>query len=239
MNYVLVFGPPHSGKVRLALLLGVPTTPISDSHSGLIFRHDIANRHYTLYVSLLVDECARVASESGAESYGESFQKWMAEFALEAYSELREAIDGVIFTIPRNDEVYFEACDKIRDALGDNIFYLVVSPLLSEEIEDLALSRGFECVDLSAQGVNEYKEKQGIERVKEVLESHEWLHMEKADGYLDRKQEKMEEMKESLLANFDSLVSRIKQEKEVVNSLPEAEKAAHAKAVVEDLMNFI
>jgi hypothetical protein len=44
----------------------------------------------------------------------------------------------------------------------------------SEEWDDIAMQYGFEFVEFGAQGVNEFGEKQGVERLREALEANEW-----------------------------------------------------------------
>jgi hypothetical protein len=43
-----------------------------------------------------------------------------------------------------------------------------------EDWDDVAMQYGFEFVEYGAQGVNEFGEKQGMDRLKEALEANEW-----------------------------------------------------------------
>lgn len=54
-----------------------------------------------------------------------------------------------------------------------------------EEWEDMCLNYGFEYIDFSAQGTNEFGEKVGFERLKEALEANEWEDNDLSDEELD------------------------------------------------------
>jgi len=54
-----------------------------------------------------------------------------------------------------------------------------------EEWEELCQESGFEYIDLEARGLNEYSERMGIERLKEVLEANDWERGSGLDAGLD------------------------------------------------------
>lgn len=51
--------------------------------------------------------------------------------------------------------------------------------------EDICLEYGFEYIDYAGQGMNEFREKTGFERLKEALEANEWAATEGGEGDFD------------------------------------------------------
>ncbi|EDK46214.1 hypothetical protein LELG_04395 [Lodderomyces elongisporus NRRL YB-4239] len=123
------------------------------------------------------------------------FKAWSKLFGDDSMSELRTVLNGVIFTINATldgleyIEQALDILDILRAQLNDDSFCVVVAsvpcgaqPLNQkmEEIEDLVMSHAIEFINLQATGKNEFGEKQGKERVREVMESHDWPNIDPA-----------------------------------------------------------
>lgn len=89
------------------------------------------------------------------------------EKALETVSEIRTSL---------GDEE--SQWDGFISIIGSTTQGELVDDDTVEEIEDLVITHGFEFINLNTQGINEFKEKQGKDRVVELIESHEWTNME-------------------------------------------------------------
>lgn len=282
-NHVLVVGPPHSGKIRIAQDIGEETesSPVisTDSHSGLIFRKKVSTKYFSTNVNVLVDEYPekRQRADGATVTVAEkaaALDLWAREFMADDMTELRDALDGVVFCLDVVDGlVHLERCldvlESMRDVLTPEDAYawpgfivVVVSGAVKDEdafvaLEDLAIARGLECVDLNDSGYNEYKERVGRDRLKEVFESHEWsqLHHEETGpstettSYEQRKTEKLHKMTEPLLSTateeepemeLTDLLNRLSLAKEKAAGMHNTEqKEAYVHKVIDDIINYI
>ncbi|KAK6885887.1 Increased recombination centers protein 6 [Candida tropicalis] len=195
-------------------------------------------------------------------------EKWFNEFKSEEFGELREVLDGLVFTVNmRADSLEFiekalETVSEIRTSLGDEEsqwdgFISIIGSTTQgesvdddtvEEIEDLVITHGFEFINLNTQGINEFKEKQGKDRVVELIESHEWTNMEllkvNPDQYEKNKMNKVEQMKQNLLEekesmDLDVVFSKLSVAKERAEDMTQEQKEKYANEIIEEIIDFI
>ncbi|KAK6894367.1 Increased recombination centers protein 6 [Candida tropicalis] len=195
-------------------------------------------------------------------------EKWFNEFKSEEFGELRKVLDGLVFTVNmKADSLEFiekalETVSEIRTSLGDEEsqwdgFISIIGSTTQgesvdddtvEEIEDLVITHGFEFINLNTQGINEFKEKQGKDRVVELIESHEWTNMEllkvNPDQYEKNKMNKVEQMKQNLLEekesmDLDVVFSKLSVAKERAEDMTQEQKEKYANEIIEEIIDFI
>ena len=124
----------------------------------------------------------------------------------------------------------------------------IVEDDLILEIEDMVLSQGLEFINLSTEGENEYKEKQGKDRIVELIESHDWTNLEmlKVDSkqYETNKLAKMESMKQKLInekeeLDLDDIFSKLNLARDHAQSLTQDERDKYANKVIEEIIDFL
>lgn len=252
-NHVLIVGPPHSGKLRIAQHVTGDTdtsTVEPNSHSGLIYSHIVKTKYYELAVNLLVEEYpdSRISHEPTLDL----LLTFAEEFLSDEYSELREALDGIVLTIdPTASELDLEDMipiyEKLRDLLaGADAFCVVVTPwpdLVSLEfalaVEDMMNCAGLEFLNFNDAGENEFKEKLGKDRLTELFHSHEWTSMDPV-----RPNEAMNggdshhPKSTANLPDIGRLAQQLKREREVVSELDELERQSYVDDLVDEYMNY-
>lgn len=196
-NHILVVGGPGSGKLRIADLIlggkGVDDVD-DDSHSGIIIKTDLNTKYYQSKLSIMIDEFPSDRSSTTEQKKLDQLNVWCDEFKAEECKELRDVLDGFIFTInlekdslvciERQVEMIYNLKETLveMDETFSDIFFIVVG--VSEQkvdylvFEDIVIQYGLEFVYFNESGTNEYKEKMGKDRIIEVLESHEWKNTE-------------------------------------------------------------
>lgn len=260
-NNVLILGPPNTGKIRLAQFItnDLDTEPPSESHSGLIYACDLKTKYFSTKVNLLIEEFpdSRPAKD---EELLKSLEEWTRSFATKEFEELREAIDGFVFTLNPSSMSSAElmnlihAYSTIKDSVAEECFFAIFVAKSEdrddsklEVLEDECIQNGIEFVYEGDDGINEFKEKQGKDRVLEIFENHEWSQISPSEPeeFIKRKEEKMESLTQGLLENetndmpLDKIVNRLRLEKSKVEGMPKEEKDAYVKLVVEDLMHYL
>ncbi|KAG7664516.1 IRC6 [[Candida] subhashii] len=286
-NHILVLGSPNSGKVRIAQLISQDQdfdyhdVSEDNSHSGIIVKTSLSTKYYSIDLNILIDEYPESRDDLSEHFTDETkladLHEWYDEFISEDYQELRDALDGIIFTVnleqdsPELITKAMEIISDIRNAMAghdddDNSdgwlgFVAVVgTPLIQsnqevskeilDEIEDVVISNGFEFINFAEEGMNEYREKRGKDRIIELLETHEWSNMElkKNDHYKENKLNKIEEMKVGLLEKegpsddddeIDKIFEKLTIAKHHIHSLPQDQKEKYANDVVEEIIDFI
>lgn len=202
-SHVLVVGGPSTGKLRICEEFTTPDLERlqpNDSHSGLIVPFELSTTYYKVNGKLLIDEYP--ASREGLHSMKENevlsaLRSWGEEFTSGETKELRECLEGLVFCVDATKssvkyvESSLEELSRIKGMLDDESeegmwpgFLAVVAPQDDDDIEDLCISQGFEFISLSSSGVNEFKEKVGKERLRELFETHEWKQMERSTKVL-------------------------------------------------------
>lgn len=277
-SHVLILGAPLSGKLRVCnLLTDLEEVEIpADLHSGVIIPTTISTKYYSVELKILVDEYPETRGEEveNLDKSLESLQTWKSEFISPEMVELRDALDGLVFCVNTDDdnisESYLQGCldelDQVRQCLeGDggevwSGFFAVVGTKPSLELEDLAISNGFEYVTLEEHGINEFKEKIGRDRIIELFESHEWLHMDmknpqqeiaSSSDYTTRQHNKLGQMTQSLLneneddgnnespVDLSVILEKLQIAKSEVEGMDDKEKELHAQKVIEEVMNYL
>lgn len=161
-----------------------PAPDGSGSTAGLTHEWDVKTAYYSAKVPIWVDEIPDI-------------EAWKTEFLKPEAREVIEAVGAWIycFNKPINGLVT-EAAENVMKAIQDiteehagygaDAVMLAVAISNSQEAgtnadgasqedwEDVCMQYGFEYINYSAQGANEYGEKVGFERLKEALESNEW-----------------------------------------------------------------
>lgn len=132
---------------------------------------------------------------------------WQSEFTKPEAKEVVEAIGAWIFcftddhtpTCDRNLDDSLRAVQAIieyhTEGVNDAVMLAIaVSPenkstAMNEDrfnaLEDIAMRYSFELIDYAADGINDYGEKQGLDRVKEALQANEWTSLETGDNEPD------------------------------------------------------
>ncbi|GEQ67034.1 hypothetical protein JCM33374_g697 [Metschnikowia sp. JCM 33374] len=267
-NNVLVLGPPHSGKIRIAqhITKDLDTSTLQpESHSGLIYNYQLNTKYFSSNVNLLIEEYPD--SRDSHASPVASLQSFYTELKSPEYSELRDALDGLVFTVDfaRHSDIFSDLLDifiQIKSLLEDNdIFSVVVScnDSLSKStvdmVEDEVISHGFEFVNFSEEGTNEYREKLGKDRLVEIFQSHEWSQTENPisdETYTKHKTDKLGPMAESLIANeadettdqrlsrvdLDILFAKLKFDKQRAEGMSQEEKKSFVEDLVDNYMEY-
>ncbi|CAX42270.1 uncharacterized protein YFR043C homologue, putative [Candida dubliniensis CD36] len=272
-NHILILGSPNSGKLRIANLISrneeIPQLEDAESHSGLIIKTSLRTKYYFLKLNILIDEYLE-SKETPDESKLSELHKWYQEFKSEEFGELREVLDGLMFTINmKTDSISFigealEIIEQIKLSLGDEESFhnwggfiavvgscpvnQVVEDDVVLEIEDMVLSHGLEFINLSTEGENEYKEKQGKDRIVELVESHDWTNLEmvKVDSkqYEANKLAKIESMKHKLInekeeLDLDDIFKKLNLARDHASSLTQNEKDKYANKIIDEIIDFL
>lgn len=272
-NHILILGSPNSGKLRIANLISrneeIPQLEDAESHSGLIIKTSLRTKYYFLKLNILIDEYLE-SKETPDESKLSELHKWYQEFKSEEFGELREVLDGLMFTINmKTDSISFigealEIIEQIKLSLGDEESFhdwggfiavvgscpenQVVEDDVVLEIEDMVLSHGLEFINLSTEGENEYKEKQGKDRIVELVESHDWTNLEmvKVDSkqYEANKLAKIESMKHKLInekeeLDLDDIFKKLNLARDHALSLTQNEKDKYANKIIDEIIDFL
>ncbi|KAK6867788.1 Increased recombination centers protein 6 [Candida tropicalis] len=272
-NHILILGSPNSGKLRVSKLISndkdFPEIKENESHSGIIIKTSLSTKYYHIKLNILIDEYPEERNKSVTdEEKLLDLEKWFNEFKSEEFGELREVLDGLVFTVNmKADSLEFiekalETVSEIRTSLGDEEsqwdgFISIIGSTTQgesvdddtvEEIEDLVITHGFEFINLNTQGINEFKEKQGKDRVVELIESHEWTNMEllkvNPDQYEKNKMNKVEQMKQNLLEekesmDLDVVFSKLSVAKERAEDMTQEQKEKYANEIIEEIIDFI
>ncbi|KAM0700904.1 hypothetical protein Q7P35_012626 [Cladosporium inversicolor] len=197
---LLLLGAPQCGSLDLthALTGSAPTADASGSCAGLTHEWEVRTAYYKATVPLWIDEI-------------EDLDEWKEEFMKEEAGEVVRAVGGwvFVFRLPPGssgegegvgkDEEIEKTMAALQEVLEAHAGYGAESVLLAvgmpgtgtagalakekrEEWDDVAMQYGFEFVEFGAQGINEFGEKQGVERVREALEANEWADEEGGGG---------------------------------------------------------
>ena len=133
-------------------------------------------------------------------------EEWNAEFLKPEAKEVVEAVGAwiYVFRAPNDEEgkeqvdagmrAVFEVSEAHLEERAGSLMLAVSMPtpgsgsgsgMEREDWEDVCLNYGFEYIDLSAKGTNEFGEKVGFERLKEALEANEWEDIGVSDDEID------------------------------------------------------
>lgn len=271
-NHVLIIGPPNSGKLRISDLIlkgdesSTRSAMSSDSHSGIIQTCSLSTKYYSINLKLMIDEYPSNRNNSASvDEYIKELNEWKGDFFTDEMEELRDALDGIIFTFNMNIDQFLpnllNEVDDIRAQLEllpswDGFLAIVGTVPLGEgvelykmdAIEDEIITHGIEFINLEKSGINEYRERVGKDRLVELFETHDWSTMdlvERDQGeYQESKNSKLQDMQTSLLNegnpnDLEDMFSKINLAREKANGLPQDEREKYAKEVVDEFMEFI
>ena len=183
---ILLLGAPGCGSLEItkALTGSSPAPHASGSCAGLTHEWDVRTAYYNAKVPLWIDEISDV-------------QEWKEEFMKEEAGEVVQAVGAWVYAFRvGGDGSVAEEAEKTLAALqevievhagygAESVMLVVGMPAAGKESldleknkredwDDVAMQYGFEFVEYGAQGVNEFGEKQGMDRLKEALEANEW-----------------------------------------------------------------
>ncbi len=179
---LLIVGPPKSGKFTLvkSVFGSLPQNIPKDApHQGIIHRIELSTKYFKTALDLWIDETDDLA-------------EWCKEFGSLEAKEAREVINGIIFTFKFDDGVrkieemvehMTGLIEKFQEDGGDYQWdgFVVgagfgeqVDEDLKLEIEDLFIMNGIEMVWFEEVGKNEFGEVLGKERIRQVVECHDW-----------------------------------------------------------------
>lgn len=262
---MLILGAPSTGKIRLAQYITEDydsSTIPDESHSGLVYNCLLVTRYFTLKINLLIEEfppdrkCLTVDSSLFLET-------WYQEFCSEDMTDLRDVIEGVVFTFsiddlnPNEFDQQLHILGEMKEVLKKNDSFFVIMGISKGEIDELGLAdiedqvimNGFEFINYNASGTNEFKEKLGLDRLREVFETHEWSLLEESniteEDYVKHKQEKMLLMTESLLPSeekegplLEILMKKLQLEKTKVAEMDDKDKQTYVDSLVEEFLEY-
>lgn len=264
-NNVLVLGAPGTGKVRLAQFIthDYDTSTLEDhTHSGLVYNGVLLTKYFTLKINLLIEEFPHDRKDPSLDPY-ESLENWYQEFVSDDMTDLRDVIEGVVFTFSMEDydetnlNQQLRILGELKELLKSNDAFFVFMGISKskledrtlEAIEDQVIMNGFEFVNYNESGTNEYKEKMGKDRLLEVFETHEWSQRKDSnlseEEYIKHKQDKMLLMTESLLPSgesagplLDVLLKKLQLEKSKVAGMDEKDKKSYVDTLVEEFLEY-
>ncbi|KAG9756105.1 hypothetical protein KCU73_g5080, partial [Aureobasidium melanogenum] len=278
---ILVLGRPDCdiSRVVKALTGSAPTPdPSTGSLAGVTHEWNIRTAYYTADIPIWIDEITDV-------------EAWKAEFLKPEAKEVVDALGAWIYcfdsskqesenageevtiseqaeqTMKAVDEVVKKACGIMWD--GTKLAMDLTSSnkgKRADAADEICLDFGFDYVHVDAEGKNDYGEKLGLERAKEVLEANEWSALPVDDdddednvGDMDDEQAQMNAelwgMKASLLdpdndddedegsalqiEGMEQMMSQLMAIREHTAGMPENERKRYAARAVDDLMkNF-
>lgn len=266
-NHVLILGYPKTGKIRIAdwILSGEKLEDLNAySHSGLIVKTRLKTNYYLTDLNLLIDEFPSERSNMVNDDLAkfDELKLWYDEFRTPECKELREVLDGFIFTINLDSDssAYISRClsliSELKDFLsseGDNDIFVVISAISEqivpfEEIEDVAISNGLEFLYFNESGTNEFKEKIGKDRIIEILETHEWRNIEPTNNdYEKHKMEKLSDMTTKLIEpengsrmDFTTVLDKLQVAKGKADSISDVnEKKKYAQTIIDEIIDYI
>jgi len=179
------------GLINNADLTGsAPVLDSTGSIAGVTHEWHVKTRYYTASIPIWLDEISDI-------------DQWANDFSRPEAREVVQAVGGWIYCVDRAslaqpDDDDSEAIASITKAITaienvitkacgygwEGVRLLVATQpaskkstnvkISAEEWDDLCMEHGFEFVDASATGVNDFGEKVGLERLREALEANEW-----------------------------------------------------------------
>lgn len=185
---ILFLGTRQSGALSIVndLTGTAPSPDINGSTAGLTHEWDVKTAYYSATVPIWIDEVP-------------DFEAWKEEFLKEEAKEVVDAVGAWIYCFERTEAGTSEEVEKgmrsiqevveRHEGFGGEVVFLAVAKgngvagagIGQEESEDKCIKSGFEYIDYSATGTNEFGEKVGFERLKEALETNEWATDDRDD----------------------------------------------------------
>lgn len=169
-------------EVRQDLTGSAPPLDATGSAAGLTHEWHLQTAYYSANIPIWIDEIA-------------DLEQWQAEFMKPEAGEVVAAVGAWIYcfisgpdgSISAEDEKALAGIQEIvehHSNYGSDVLRLAVAkPVRKAESEeernqddedDKCLALGFEYINYAATGTNDFGEKVGLERLREVLETNEW-----------------------------------------------------------------
>ncbi|KAM3423491.1 hypothetical protein BST61_g919 [Cercospora zeina] len=192
---ILLLGTRESGTLDVVkdLTGSAPDPHIDGSTAGLTHEWNAETAYYKANVPIWVDEVSDLQAwkteflKPEAKEVVDEVGAWIYCFQRQADGKISSGVEEALKSIREVVDEHFVALDTTLLAVAKPHGKQAVSNKTAnqEEQEDLCMQYGFEYVDYSATGKNEFGEKMGFERLKEVLETNEWASGENDEVDLD------------------------------------------------------
>lgn len=166
MRVILVIGRSNSGKLDFIKALtgslpkGLDDEAFNNDHSGLIHKYNIRNKYFEASVGIWIEEYSNLAETLDAYSSEEA-------------KEVIDSLGAIVYTFRSFDEAEWSLFKNFIDKLQLEI------PVIGLHMSDEKLLEPPdvftpEYISISEEGVNEFNEKVGLDRVREILDCCEW-----------------------------------------------------------------
>lgn len=229
MNKLLIFGDKKSDKLQFVQdLFGVEVARGEDEGvAGLVQKVQLKTKYFETEIDCWIDE-------------PEDFDEWLDEFSSEAAREVRESISGVVLCVAELNKEQIQkqirVLTEFKQLLREECFVVVakmvpIKVLNDELIDDYSV----ELVDLTEDGVNEFKEVLGVKRVKQIIDSHEWQIIEKEDEQPDQDLQVDERPQDLQEADLEELLDKLKSAKLQASQLDANERHEFAINLINSL----
>lgn len=144
-----------------------------DSGCSILKNLSWQNKYYKTDIDVYIDDY-------------DSLDEWAREFQQSEYNDLREVLAGVILLFNyRSEQTFSRFLDIINStSQNDEKFYIacnVSSKIDAEEWESLSdnyIAHGLELINWEESGKNPFGDKLGLERIREIIDTHEWTQCE-------------------------------------------------------------
>ncbi|PPJ57095.1 hypothetical protein CBER1_00461 [Cercospora berteroae] len=192
---ILLLGTRESGTLAVVkdLTGSAPDPHIDGSTAGLTHEWNAETAYYKANVPIWIDEVPDLRSwkteflKPEAKEVVDEVGAWVYCFQRQAdgkiSTQVEEALKGIKEVVDQHSLVLDTTLLAVAKPHGKQAVSSATAN--QEEQEDLCMQYGFEYVDYGATGKNEYGEKVGLERLKEVLETNEWASGENDEVDLD------------------------------------------------------
>ncbi|CAK1361357.1 hypothetical protein CB0940_03257 [Cercospora beticola] len=194
-RHILLLGTRESGTLDVVkdLTGSAPDPHVDGSTAGLTHEWNAETAYYKANVPIWIDEVSEIQSwktefvKAEAKEVVDEVGAWIYCFQRQADGKISPEVEEALKSIKEVVDQHSLALDTTLLAVAKPHGKQAVSSATAnqEEQEDLCMQYGFEYVDYSATGKNEYGEKVGFERLKEVLETNEWASGENDEVELD------------------------------------------------------
>ncbi|KXS95419.1 hypothetical protein AC578_6763 [Pseudocercospora eumusae] len=183
---ILFLGKREAGALDVVkdLTGTAPEPDVDGSTAGLTHEWNAETAYYKAKVPIWIDEVP-------------DFAAWKLDFLQPEAKEVVDAVGAWIYCFPRRPDGQIgseaeEAMKSIQEVVeehsfGSDVVLLAVAKPTSQQAkegsknvenqdtqEDTCTEFGFEYINYSAKGKNEFGERMGLERLKEALEANEW-----------------------------------------------------------------
>jgi len=257
---LLIIGPPKSGKLTLikSLFGSLPSNiPMDEPHSGLVHRVELSTKYFTTGIDLWIDEVNAI----------DNFKEWCDEFTSDEAREVRDVINGVVLCFKydvgldgiemmidclnklvekfKNDN---HQCDEVEGEGEWNGMVIAVGfgdvdEDFKLQCEDLFLVQGgIEMCHFHDSGKNEFGEIVGKERIRQIIECHDWEIEEFKDDVVikatedDDKDAKMVNLLNDEHIDLNKILEKLNTAKSEISKLSSDDaKRQYAQKIINDL----